>query len=395
LPTSGKVILILGAGFGGLSAANFLRKRLSPEHRILVIDKKDHFIMGLVNLWILNGDRTLEDSKSSLIKLKDKGIEFSNEEILKIDVFNTTVTTQHNHNIAYDYLIIALGTDFALERINRFREAGIERAFNLYDPEEVPKLREGILALRTGRIAICVSDIPYKCPPAPYEASFIIDDILLKQGTREAIEIDIYTPTPIALPVAGPKISQDVENLLSTHNINFHPLHKIKTLINKEEIAFENGNTTDFDILVLVPPHKIPRVVEFSTGLIDEGQHWINVDRFTLKTNHKNVYAIGDVTEIKVNQNVAIPKAGIFAEAEAKVVSLQIINEISNSGEAQDPRFDGKGFCFLETGNKKAGYLAADFYDEKGPITNLELVSEESYERKIEFERTRLKDWLA
>ena len=68
LTSEGKHILILGAGFGGLTAANLLRKNLSSlsaqvEHQISITDQKDYFMMGLVNLWILSGIRTLEDSK--------------------------------------------------------------------------------------------------------------------------------------------------------------------------------------------------------------------------------------------------------------------------------------------------------------------------------------------
>jgi NADH dehydrogenase FAD-containing subunit len=68
LTSEGKHILILGAGFGGLTAANLLQKNLSSlsaqvEHQISITDQKDYFMMGLVNLWILSGIRTLEDSK--------------------------------------------------------------------------------------------------------------------------------------------------------------------------------------------------------------------------------------------------------------------------------------------------------------------------------------------
>jgi sulfide:quinone oxidoreductase len=41
--------------------------------------------------------------------------------------------------------------------------------------------------------------IPYKCPAAPYEASLLINDILVKSRTRDSIGIDIYTPTSITL----------------------------------------------------------------------------------------------------------------------------------------------------------------------------------------------------
>jgi len=399
LSREGKRILILGAGFGGLTAANFLQKNLSSssepvEYQISIIDQKDYFMMGLVNLWILSGIRTLQDSKIDLNRLANKGIRYLNEKVTGIDVNSKTVTIRGSSslNLEYDYLIIALGTEYAIEKVNGFLENG---GFNLYDPEQVPKLRERILSLKTGRIAICIASIPYKCPPAPYEASLLINDILIKNGTRDKIDIDIYTPTPISLPVAGTKVSQDVINLLNDNHINFHPLHKIKTVQDNEKIQFENGNWINYDLLIGIPPHKVPKVIQ-NSGLIKQGQNWINVDKFSLKTDYENVFAIGDVTEIKVNENVAIAKAGVFAEAQAKVVSQQIVDDIKNDGNKQSSsRFDGKGFCFMEVGNEKAGYIVADFYHEHGPATVLEPPSDESYKKKLDFERSKVNEWLS
>ncbi|MGH9987999.1 MAG: NAD(P)/FAD-dependent oxidoreductase, partial [Nitrososphaeraceae archaeon] len=309
----------MGAGFGGLTTANLLQKNLSlssVEHQISIADSKDYFIMGLVNLWILSGIRTLEDSKIALSRLEDKGISYLNGEVTAIDPVSMTVTIKGSSTLRleYDYLVIALGSEFALENVKGFLENG---GSNLYDAEQVPKLREKILSLKKGRIAICITSVPYKCPPAPYEASLLINDILVKNGTRDSIDIEIYTPTPIALPVAGAKVSEDVINLLNDNHINFHPLHKIKTVLDKEMIEFENGNKIKYDLLIAIPPHRAPEVIR-NSDLIKQGQNWINVDKFSLKTDYQNVFAIGDVNEIKVNENVAIPKAGVFAEAQAK-----------------------------------------------------------------------------
>jgi len=393
-----KRILILGAGFGGLTAANYLQKKLSSlsksaKYQICIIDQKNYFMMGLVNLWILSGIRTLDDSKFDLNRLGNRGIVYLNSKITEIDLVSKAVkiTGSLTPEIKYDYLIIALGTEYAADKVGGFLENG---GFNLYDPEHVPKLREKLLSLKKGRIAICIASIPYKCPPAPYEASLLINDILVKNGTRGAIDIDIYTPAPNTLPVAGAKVSQDVLNLLTNNQINFHPLYKIQTVINMGKIEFENGRSINYDLLIGVLPHKVPYVVT-NSGLVKQGQKWINVDRFSLKTEYENVFAIGDVTEIRVNENVAIPKAGVFAEAQAKVVSQQIVNDIVNDiNKFSPPRFDGKGFCFMEVGKEKAGYVDADFYNEDGPTTILEQPSDESYKKKLDFERSRLNEWL-
>jgi sulfide:quinone oxidoreductase len=396
LSSEGKRILILGAGFGGLTTANLLQKNLSlssVDHQISIADSKDYFIMGLVNLWILSGIRTLEDSKIALSRLEDKGISYLNGEVTAIDPVSRTVTIKGSSTLRleYDYLVIALGSEFALENVKGFLENG---GSNLYDAEQVPKLREKILSLKKGRIAICITSVPYKCPPAPYEASLLINDILVKNGTRDSIDIEIYTPTPIALPVAGAKVSEDVINLLNDNHINFHPLHKIKTVLDKEMIEFENGNKIKYDLLIAIPPHRAPEVIR-NSDLIKQGQNWINVDKFSLKTDYQNVFAIGDVNEIKVNENMAIPKAGVFAEAQAKVVSQQIIVDIENNRDKlSTSKFDGKGFCFMEVGDKKAGYIAADFYNEGGPVTVLEPPSKESYEKKLDFEKSKISEWL-
>ena len=398
MSSEGKRILILGAGFGGLTAANLLQKNLSSlspsvEYQITIIDQKDYFMMGLVNLWILSGIRTFKDSKIDLNRLENKGIIYLNDKVTGIDVASKTVRIRESSNLKlkYDYLIIALGTEYSFEEVNGFLENG---GFNLYDAEQVTKLRERVLSLKKGTIAICITSIPYKCPPAPYEASLLINDILVKNGTRDSIDIHIYTPTPISLPIAGAKVSQDVTNLLNHSHINFHPLHKIKAVLNMEKIEFENGNWANYDLLIGIPSHKIPEVIR-NSGLITHGQNWINADKFSLRTDFENVFAIGDVTEIKVNENVAIPKAGVFAEAQAKVVSQQIVDDIKNDKNKQSSsRFDGKGFCFMEVGNGKAGYIAVDFYHEDGPYTLLEPPSDESYKKKLDFERSKINEWL-
>ena len=374
--------MILGGGFGGLAAANELKQNLSSEVKITVIDKKDYFMMDLVKLWILNGTREFEYSKKPLQTITKKGIDFINEEIIKINPQNKTVTTP-SKELPYDYLIIALGVELAPEQIPGLSNNGLV----LYELKDVPKIRDAIKRIKSGKIAMAIMGLPYKCPPAPYEAALLIRSMLKDTGASDSVKIDFYSPTPITLPAGGPQVSEELLQLLKSKNIEFHGSHKTIS-IGPKTLKFEES-VAGFDLLIAVPPHKAPLVV-VEAGFAEKGK-FIAVNR-TCKTNFENVYAIGDVNQIMVTDKIAVPKAGIFAEGEGVTVARNIISKIKSEQEKEI--FDGKGGCFVEVGKKVAGYLQVDMFANPNPITLLQQPSEEHFADKEKFEKDRLAKWL-
>jgi sulfide:quinone oxidoreductase len=375
-------IVILGGGFGGLAAANELRENLPQDVRITIIDKKDWFMMDLVKLWIINGTREFELSKRPLENVTKKGIEFVNEDILKIDPIGKSIRTKYRQ-FHYDFLIISLGVELAPEKIPGLKE----NSFILYDINDVPKIRDMLRQIKSGKIAIAITGLPYKCPPAPFEAALLIRSILEETGASDSVTMDFYSPTPITLPAGGAKVSEDIFQILKSKKIDFHGNHKTVS-VEPNKIKFENTETS-FDVLIAVPPHKAASVV-VESGFAENGK-FVEVDK-TCKTKYERVYAIGDVNQIMVTNTIAVPKAGIFAESEGITVARNIISQIQN--ELEHAIFDGKGGCFLETGKGTAGYLQVDMFASPDPLTELKSPSTEYFSEKEKFEQERLKKWL-
>lgn len=374
-------ILILGGGFGGLATANELRANL-PDAKITIIDRKDYFMMDLVKLWIIKGIRTFEQSKRPLQNIAKKGIEFVNESVNAIDFENKKVRT-NTKEFSYDYLVVALGVEFAPEKISGLPENG----FVLYDLEHGPKIRQKVLDMKSGKLGFVITGMPYKCPPAPFEAALIIDSMLKEQKVRNKIEIDFYSPAPITLPAAGPEVSQQLLQILQNENIQFHG--NCKTIsVEKNKLLFENGNSASFDVLIAIPPHRAPKIV-YESGLAQE-DGYIPVKR-DCKTTIDSVYAIGDVTTMMVIDKIAVPKAGIFAEGQGIAVARDIISKIKQK-ENRDI-FDGKGGCFVEMGNT-AGYVYVDMFADPNPITRLDEPAPEHMVEKEKFEQERIAKWL-
>lgn len=402
--SSQKTIIVLGGGMGGLVAANELRKKARKDARIILIDKSQTHIYAPSFLYLMLGKRQPDKIQKPLSLLRRKGIEFINEEIIKIDPESKLITTQ-NQNLQYDYLIVSLGAELAPEKIPGLAESG----HNLYTLKGVEKLRGGLENFSGGKVAVVISSLPFKCPAAPYEAAFLLDEYFQERGIRGISELDIYTPETLPLPAAGSDIGNAVTGMLAERKISFNPETKLVSVNSqKKELRFstqggsasggENGKTangsatltTGFDLLIFIPPHQGPKVIRDS-GLGNE-TGWIPVDKKTLKTKYDKVFAIGDVIAATVASGKPRPKAGVFAHYEAVVVAENIVRELQ--GLPADKKYDGRATCFLETGFGKAGFASGNFYNEPAPAVNMKPPARMWHWGKILFEKYWLWRWF-
>lgn len=222
----------------------------------------------------------------------------------------------------------------------------------------------------------------------------LIADCLRKRGLSGSTEIHLFTPESQPMPVAGPALGEAVQQLLHSKGIHFHPLRSLTAVDTQTRTAhFQQDETFQYDLLVAIPPHRPPSLLR-DTGVTNPAG-WVAVNVHTLATQHERVFAIGDATAIpipgrwKPDVPLMLPKAGVFAHAQAEVVAARIAAEIS--GRHPKEEFCGDGYCMLEAGEDLAGFAYGNFFAQPAPQVNLRQVGKAWHMGKVLFERW----WLA
>jgi sulfide:quinone oxidoreductase len=316
--------------------------------------------------------------------LTQRGIEWVRGDVEAVDPNGRTVQTSAG-TLDADYVVVALGAERAPQAVPGFAEA----ALNLYENEGALKIRQALTDFSGGRIVVLVSRTPFSCPSAPYEAAFLIDSVLRERGVREASEIAIYTPEDQPMPVAGPAVGSSLVEMLKERGIEFHGEQIVLKIDAASRRVLFEVDETSYHLLVGVPAHTAPRAVRES-HLVD-ASGWVPVDAATLQTRYPGVFAIGDVTAVRLANGMFLPKAGVFADGQARVVAENIAAGIGGGGTAS--QFNGYGFCYVEVGGGMAAYGAGNFYGLPGPRVTLEPPAQRFRKEKEEIERTALALW--
>jgi sulfide:quinone oxidoreductase len=371
-------VVVLGAGFGGLELTSRLAAGLPDLVDITLIDKADGFVFGFQKLDMMFGKRAPQEILFPYRNIAKAGVRFRQETIVSIDpAQRRTVTDQGTYDA--DVLVVALGADLDPAATPGLVEGGNE----YYSVEGASALRDLLPSFESGAAIVGVCGAPFKCPPAPSEAAILLDEFLKERGRRSAVDITLVIPFGVPIP-PSPDTSKALIGVFQERGIRFIPDHRVASLDPARKVAsLDDGRELPYDLFLGIPVHKVPPVVE-SSGLAQDG--WIPVDPPTLATKVPDVYALGDVA------NVGVPKAGVFAEGQAKVVADHLIARIRS--EHAPAGYDGSGTCYIEFGDNLVGRVDVNFLAGPGVTGVFAPPSPEITAEKADFAVSRGARWF-
>jgi sulfide:quinone oxidoreductase len=341
-----KKIVVLGGGTGGTLAANLLVKKLKPEEAsVTLVSASPRHLYQPGWLYVPFGWQDPRALSRPLKSLLNDRVELKIARVTGLDATARRIETDEG-GLDYDYLVIATGARVTPEDVPGF----VEGAQHFYTEEAAWRLHAALGDFQGGKIVVGVGGLPHRCPVAPLEFAFLLDEWLTRQGLREKTEIT-YT-YPINRPFTIQSVSEKVEPLLAERKITVETFFNLESVDPEQKIAYSlEGSELPYDLLVMIPPHRGARFLE-GNPIADE-QGWVKTDRESLEVKgFPGHYALGDATDLPIS------KAGSTAHFEAPVIVERITASVRNvAPHGKHAKYDGHVMCFLEAGHSKASFL--------------------------------------
>ena len=356
-----KRIVILGAGTAGTMMANKLRKVLDrDEWNITIIDKHRTHYYQPGFLFIPFGIYNKQDVVKPKADFIPPGVDLIFSEIDKVVGEENKVFLDGGKVIRYDFLIIATGTQTVPEETPGLKDKlWYKEIFDFYTVEGAVALQKYFKQWEGGKLVLCISELPFKCPVAPIEFVCLADAYFTEKGIRDKVDITYVTPLPGAFtkPIATKMLSE----LLVEKNIHVVPDFYIESVDNdKKVIKSYDEEEIPFDVLTIVPVNMGADVIERS-GLGDD-LNFVPTNKETLQSDaFENVFVIGDAA------NLPTSKAGSVAHFAGEILFENILSAIE--GRPLHAKFDGHANCYIETGFGKGALIDFNYTTEPLPGT--------------------------
>ena len=363
-----KNIVVVGAGFGGVTAALNLAKKiesLKNDYEIILIDRRHHqlYAPALYEIASIPRENVADISLKSSVLIpiadivKNKPIKFVCDELAGLDARNKRIFLKNTGELKYEFLILALGSETNYFDIPGLKEYG----YPLKTFDDGVRLRNAFENMVKGRDGIRVVVGGAGASGVELAAEFVNFVCDLKQKGLDHqkkcdVRFTLAEGSPEILPGFEPWVIDKAKKRLAQLGIKIKT-NKIISSVSKNEIVFNDGSKENYDILVWTGGVKGPEILRnFSLPLSNKDSIVIN-EYLGVQDRNGNIFAIGDNSTLV---NPATGKSLIWnvpvAEAEGRLVAKNIIREIL--GKPKKKFIPMKKYPFILAVGKK--YAIAD-----------------------------------
>ena len=324
-PSIGRVVIV-GGGFGGATAARYL-KLWGGNVDVTLVERNAGFVSCPISNLVLGGYQQMADITRGYQGLAALGVTVVQGEVTAIDVGGKKLRLASGAELSYDRLIVSPGIDFMAEQVGGLASVSAQsRVLHSWKagPQTVA-LRQQLQDMRDGGVyALTIPKAPYRCPPGPYERACVVASYLKTNKPRSKVLVLDANPEVQSKKALFEKAFKDLYGGM----LEYRPNAELKEVDAANGIAKLEFEDVKADVLNVVPPQRGGDIAR-SAGLINVNSRWVGVNWLTMEsTAAPGVHVLGDATF----SAPAMPKSGHMANQHAKVAAAAIIQQLK--GEA-------------------------------------------------------------
>ena len=347
-PSLGRVVVI-GGGFGGSTAARYLRM-WGGNVDVTLVERNPLFVSCPISNLVVGGFRQMTDITRGYEGLSAMGVKVVQGDVTAIDAAAKKVRLASGAELGYDRLIVSPGIDFMNEQVG-----GLAAAFDSgrlvhgwkAGPQTVA-LRKQLTDMADGGVyALSIPKAPYRCPPGPYERACVVAAYLKEAKPRsKVLVLDANPEVQSKKALFERAFAQHYKGILE-----YRPNAELKEVSgNVAKFEFEDVKA---DVLNVVPPQHAADLAR-TAGLVNINNRWVGVNWLTMEsTAMPGIHVLGDATF----PGPQMPKSGHMANQHAKVAAAAVIQLLK--GEAVNPTPVVMNTCYSFVTAKDAIHVAS------------------------------------
>jgi sulfide dehydrogenase [flavocytochrome c] flavoprotein subunit len=357
-PTSGRRVVVIGGGFGGATAAKYVRLA-DPSIEVVLLEPNQKFVSCPFSNLVLSGVRAIGSLTFGYGGLRDYGVKVRHEAATAVEPDARRVRIGDGV-LTYDRLIVSPGVDFQLEQVEGLAAAG-DKVLHAWKagPQTVELARQLRAMPDSGVFVLTVPPVAYRCPPGPYERICQVAWYLKNNKPKAKLIVldanqNIVSKT--ALFRAAWQAYPNIEYRASNKVVKVDP--------GTREVTTDFGDKVRYDVVNLIPPQRAGAIA-VRADLVGADKRWCEVDHVTYESaKHRNAHVVGDATT-----GLPVPKSGTIANAMGKICANAVVRLMNGRPAAAVPPLNT---CYSWVSDREVMAVVNAYKIENGKVVQVE-----------------------
>ena len=363
MPAGGRRVVVVGGGWGGCTAAKYIRLE-DPAIEVVLVEPEAAFRSCPLSNWVVAGLGEMRDLTFGYDALARRhGVKVLRGRAVGVDAAARKVALEEGGLLRYDRLVLSPGITLRRGDVDGLEDAPADAFPAAWRAgPETESLRAQIAAMRPGgTVAVAIPLSPYRCPPGPYERVSLIADYLRRNDpAAKVVVLDAN-----AKIVSKGALFAEAWEALYGGIIEYRPDSAVVAVDPSTGAVRTDFDELRADVANVVPPQEAGRLA-FDSGLVPEGRRWAPVDPWDFSsTLAPDVHIIGDSTDGSAVGKV--PKSGYVANSMGKVAAAAVVAAL-NGREAPRPSMANTCYSLVSAEEGISVTAIYDYDDESGKI---------------------------